>query len=101
MGFVVIEASSGDEALLLLTGLEELAGVVSDVIMPGDASGYDVVGAVKLLYPNAFAVIMTGYSESPPETEFEFSLLQKPFDAHALEQAISPALAQARDEKPS
>jgi two-component system cell cycle sensor histidine kinase/response regulator CckA len=98
MGFVVIEASSGDEALSLLTGLEELAGVVSDVIMPGDATGYDVVGAVKLLYPNAFAVIMTGYSERPPETDFEFSLLQKPFDACELEQAISPAHCVARDE---
>ncbi|WP_286238027.1 cache domain-containing protein [Neptuniibacter halophilus] len=97
-GFAVIEAASGDEALALLTGLEQLAGVVSDVIMPGSATGHDVVGAVKLLYPDAFAIIMTGYSETPPETEFGYILLQKPFDSAALERAIASQMAAMSDE---
>ncbi|EAR61596.1 cache domain-containing protein [Neptuniibacter caesariensis] len=89
MGFMVIEATSGDEALAMMTGLDNLAGVVSDVIMPGASSGYEVINAVKLLYPKAFAVIMTGYSDTPPETDFEYQLLQKPFTADHLKSAIS------------
>lgn len=101
MGYTVIEAGSGDEALQLLTGLETLAGVVSDVIMPGDSTGYDVAAAVNCLFPKSFSVIMTGYSESPPETDFEFSLLQKPFDSAALARAISPCMTDVTQEKTS
>ena len=92
MGFVVIEANSGDEAALLLAGLERVSGVVSDVVMPGHKNGYDVAALVKMQHPNAFVVLMTGYTENPPETDFDFNLLQKPFDADALAQAISPEL---------
>jgi CheY-like chemotaxis protein len=98
MGFAVIEANSGDEAVSLLAGLEEVSGVVSDVVMPGRKSGYDVAAMVKKQHPAAFAVLMTGYTENPPETDFEFNLLQKPFDADALAQAISPELVDKRSE---
>ena len=92
LGFAVLEASTGDEALSLLVGIEELAGLVSDVVMPGNSSGYDVAAQVRAQHSSAFIVLMTGYTENPPETDFEFKLLQKPFDACALEQAISPEL---------
>ncbi|MAY41636.1 MULTISPECIES: cache domain-containing protein [unclassified Neptuniibacter] len=92
LGFAVLEASTGDEALSLLVGIEELAGLVSDVVMPGTNSGYDVAAQVRAQHSSAFIVLMTGYTENPPETDFEFKLLQKPFDACALEQAISPEL---------
>jgi len=88
MGFAVIEASSGDEALDLLSNLNTLAGIVSDVVMPGKTNGYDVAKTIKEKNPEAFVVLMTGYSEKPPETNFEYTLLQKPFDQTALFQAI-------------
>jgi len=90
MGFSVVEACAGDEALAMLTGLPDLAGVVSDVVMPGETSGYEVATAVNTLFPEAFVVIMTGYSEQPSDTGFEFNLIQKPFDAQQLERAIFP-----------
>lgn len=98
MGFSVVEAASGDEALAMLTGLSDLAGVVSDVVMPGAATGYDVATAVNMIFPRAFVVIMTGYSEQPSKLEFEYSLIQKPFDAETLERKIAPCLTEHNQE---
>ncbi|MCP4597610.1 cache domain-containing protein [Neptuniibacter sp.] len=83
-GYSVIEAGSGDEALNILTGLDSLAGVVSDVVMPGESDGYAVAEAVKVCHPKAFVVLMTGYTENNPHTDFELTLLHKPFDPEEL-----------------
>ncbi|MFW1676946.1 cache domain-containing protein [Pontibacter sp. JAM-7] len=91
--FTVLEAGTADEALQILSGdIADLAGVVSDVVMPGESDGYAVAERVKQLFPQAFAVLMTGYSEPPPEKSFTYSLLQKPFTADSLTKAISSSL---------
>ncbi|MCE2029052.1 cache domain-containing protein [Sessilibacter corallicola] len=86
--YSVIEAGNGDEALAMLTGLEQLAGVVSDVVMPGEADGYQVASAVNVCHPQAFIILMTGYTESEPPVDFNISLLHKPFDPQALRRVL-------------
>lgn len=90
MGFSVLEAGSGDEAQRLLDKLPALAGLVSDVVMPGDSSGYEVARAVRLRHADAFIVLMSGYSDTPGEAEPDWTLLQKPFDPQTLCKAIFP-----------
>lgn len=90
IGFTVIEASTADEADTLLQHLPELAGVVTDVVMPGALDGYDVADRVQELYPAAFVVMMSGYSETHTEHDGDYRLLQKPFDQAALVKAIFP-----------
>lgn len=99
LGFMIVEACSGDEALMILKGLDGLGGVVSDVVMPGEQSGYDVATAVSEHHPDAFIVLMTGYSEPPPKLDFDFRLLPKPFDGESLQRAIQSQLAKAHLEK--
>jgi len=88
IGFTVLEAETADEADNLLLNLPELAGVVSDIVMPGEKDGYAVAQRVQERYPSAFVVLMTGYSETYSEHDGEFCLLQKPFDQAALTKAI-------------
>ena len=90
IGFTVLEAETADEADTLLLNLNELAGVVTDIVMPGAKDGYAVAQRVKERYPAAFIVLMTGYSEAYSEHDAEFSLLQKPFDQAALAKVIFP-----------
>lgn len=90
IGFTVIEAESADEADHLLMNLNELAGVVSDIVMPGKLDGYDVARRVETLYPSAFIVLMTGYSETYAGQGEGFTLLQKPFDQATLMEGIFP-----------
>ncbi|MGB0468440.1 MAG: cache domain-containing protein [Pontibacterium sp.] len=92
MGFSVVEAGTADEADKLLNHLSGLAGIVTDMMMPGKKTGYDIAHRVKVDYPSAFVVVMTGYSELYAEPDIEFTLLQKPFDPVALTKAIFPDL---------
>lgn len=90
IGFTVIEAASADEAMPLLEQIPELAGVVSDVVMPGQHDGYDVARQARALHGAAFVVLMSGYSDRNNDQAGEFALLQKPFDAAALARMIFP-----------
>lgn len=88
MGFAVLEAASGDEALGYLDAMETISGIVSDIVMPGKTNGYAFAKAVNQKHPEAFIVLMSGYSDPPPETDFTYSLLPKPFDPDTLARAI-------------
>ncbi len=88
LGYSVIEATNGDEALNILLGIDQIAGVISDVVMPGTADGYTVATTVKICHPNAVIVLMTGYTESDPPDDFKAFLLYKPFDPGTLVHAF-------------
>jgi PAS domain S-box-containing protein len=93
LGYSVLEASSADEALgLLAARLPALVGVVSDGVMPGKASCYDILARLKQDYQDVFFVLMTGYSDQLIQTEYDGVLLQKPFDTSALSDAIASNL---------
>ncbi len=91
MGFVIIEAASGDEGLALLGNIDSLAGVVTDVVLPGSASGLQVAEQVQSFHSGAFVVLMTGYSEAVMLEKISAPVLQKPFDKTQLEHAIIKA----------
>jgi len=91
MGFVIVEAASGDEGLVLLDNIGSLAGVVTDVVLPGTASGLEVAEQVQHVHPKAFVVMMTGYSEAVMLENSSIPLLQKPFDKIQLQNAIIKA----------
>ena len=99
MEFVVVEAGTGDEGLALLDTIVGLAGVVTDLVLPGEASGIQVAEQVHVSHPDAFVVMMTGYSERYSEGYSEAlgpntsraPLIQKPFDKAQLQQAIIKA----------
>lgn len=89
LGYAVIEASTADEAMNLLNmGLPSLVGVVSDGVMPGSATCYDVNVLIQKKYPKAFFILMTGYSDKLVNIEYNGIFLQKPFDSNALFDAI-------------
>ncbi|MEL0636414.1 PAS domain-containing protein [Marinomonas sp. TI.3.20] len=90
LGYSVIESSSADNALLLLeANLSALVGVISDAVMPGNASYYDISLMIKENYKGVFFVLMSGYSDQLVQLEYEGVLLQKPFDISALSDAIA------------
>lgn len=91
LGFVVVEAGNGDEALALLASIADLAGVVTDVMLPGSANGVRIAEAAQTSHPDAFVVMMTGYSEAVTRQEPHVTLIQKPFDQPLLQHAIIQA----------
>ena len=94
MGFGVIEACDGDEALALTESLDGLYGMVSDVMMPGAVDGFDLARNLNQMRPECKIVLISGYSfENDPRGEgaASFTLLYKPFEKEALRNAINLA----------
>lgn len=63
-GFDVVEAESGDEAILLLAGPGSLELVATDIQMPGSADGNAVADEAKRLRPGLPIIYMTGNAGS-------------------------------------
>jgi len=91
LGYPVIEATSGAEALELLGELPEIACVLSDVVMPGEINGRELARQAKLRRPDVRILLMSGYAEKVGNNRFEESpvpVLSKPFGKEALARAL-------------
>jgi PAS domain S-box-containing protein len=91
LGCGVIEAEEAKEALNLLEQVDEIALVISDVVMPGGFSGYELLMQAKARRPTLPFLLMTGYAHKAgdlPESFENTPLLRKPFDHSQLALAL-------------
>lgn len=91
LGYRVIDCQSPAEACELITTLPELEGLVTDVVMPGTISGYDVARALRNSWPEAAAVLISGYAsryDARPGDCRQLPLLRKPFTREQLGRAL-------------
>lgn len=78
-GFTVIEAASGDEALVLLEAGSPVEFVFSDVVMPGEINGVELARIVTDRYPHLHVVLASGHNELTIDLE-KVKLIGKPYD---------------------
>jgi len=85
-GYTTFTAQSGEEALTILKD-RPIDLVLSDVIMP-DMDGYQLVEAVKKLYPEIKIQLASGFSDvrhqNLVDETIHKNLLNKPFDSKTL-----------------
>jgi PAS domain S-box-containing protein len=96
LGYSVLAARSGREALDLYQRQgERIALVVLDMIMP-ELSGYDTYLALKKLNPDVAVLLSSGYSIDSLASELIelgcSGFLQKPFSVHELSQTVRSIL---------
>jgi CheY-like chemotaxis protein/anti-sigma regulatory factor (Ser/Thr protein kinase) len=97
LGFMVDVASSAGEALEKLAAGSRYDVIFSDVVMPG-MSGIDFAKVVRKQSPEVAIVLTSGYSHVlVEEGRHGFPLLQKPYSASDLAQALHDAQASARE----
>lgn len=95
LGFSVIEAESGEEALSLLDGIAGIRFIVSDIVMPG-LSGRDLARAVRTEHPGVAVVLVTGFARELSEDRIEgVPVLAKPWEKQDLITALTSALRAA------
>lgn len=92
LGHVVVEASSGAEALALLHESEAIDLVVTDQGMP-EMTGLQLSAAIRTFRPQLPVIIATGYAELPGGEAL--IRIGKPFDTRALAAAIDKAFCAA------
>jgi PAS domain S-box-containing protein len=95
LGYDVLEAQSGPEAIEVLKSAAPVALVFSDVVMPGGMSGYDIARWVHKSKPG-IKVLLTSGNEEPARREAPdlstLSVLGKPYSRAQLGHAVHDAL---------
>jgi CheY-like chemotaxis protein len=78
LGYPVLEAESGDEALAMLENIDDIGLLLTDIVMPGQLNGRALAVAARRLRPRIRVVLMSGYEEGRHEVP-AFPKLEKPF----------------------
>jgi signal transduction histidine kinase len=95
LGYAVLEATTGPEAITVLQSGAPIALVFSDIVMPGGMTGYDVAEWVRSTRPELKVLLTSGYSDVPlaaSEAVRAVKVLGKPYTREQLACALREAL---------
>lgn len=95
--YQVLEASDGPEAIALVRQRQDIALVLSDVVMPGGMSGFDVADKARALRPDLKVLLATGYAKGVDMrgaglSENDYAILRKPYGLKELAKALRKLL---------
>ena len=97
LGYDVLEAASGPQALEIMSKSDRVDLIFTDLIMSGGMSGYDLCNEIRNRYPDARLVLTSGYAEELVHAERledeKLSVLPKPYRQADLARFIADALA--------
>jgi CheY-like chemotaxis protein len=91
LGYAVVEAASGRQALEILRANAMVDLIVTDQVMPG-MTGLELAAEVRQLRPELPMLLATGYAERREVASAGLPLLRKPFGQDALAAAIASCL---------
>ncbi|HYD60962.1 MAG TPA: PAS-domain containing protein [Noviherbaspirillum sp.] len=92
LGYTVVEAADGREALEMLAQIDEIRFVISDVVMPGGLDGPALARNVRATRPDIGILLISGYDQGSAGAD-EFPLLDKPFTKPELATALAGCIA--------
>jgi CheY-like chemotaxis protein len=98
LGYRVLEASHGAEALTVLGGTPDVEIVFSDLVMPGGMSGLDLARLVRERHPEVRMILTSGYSaglmNQTDLAQLDLQVLRKPYRQAELARVFRAALAE-------
>lgn len=104
IGYRVVAASNGAEALAILARTPDIALLFTDVGLPGGMNGKQLADDAKRLRADLPVLFTTGYARNAIVHEGRLDpgvhLVPKPFDREELAQALRIALATPADSTP-
>ena len=95
LGYRVLPAGSGAEALQILASEPEVHLLFTDLVMPGGMSGYELSTRVRSLYPEIRVLLTSGYAEELAKGDHlaeQFKVLRKPYRQAELAAAVEDVL---------
>ncbi|HMP40229.1 MAG TPA: PAS domain S-box protein [Roseiflexaceae bacterium] len=97
LGYIVLEAANGPEALAILHERDDIDLLFTDIVMPGGMSGRDLADAAYAIYPQLKVLYTSGYTENAiihqGRLDPGIQLLTKPYRRADLARKIREALA--------
>jgi CheY-like chemotaxis protein len=97
LGYKSIEAESGGAALQLVAEGRKFDLLLTDVVMPGGITGYQLADQLRQTYPDTKVLFTSGYTElarSADQPARKDPLLSKPYRKQDLGRAVRLALDQ-------
>jgi nitrogen-specific signal transduction histidine kinase/ActR/RegA family two-component response regulator len=96
-GYRVFSAVNGDDALRLWAAhRDEIDLLFTDMVMPGEMTGWELASKLRAGKPGLKVIICTGYSQESDLRELDAgtrtALLRKPFDVARLLQTVRQCL---------
>lgn len=97
LGYLTLEAETGEQALDMLASSAEIDMLISDLMLPGGLSGAEVIHHARQHWPALPLLLISGQDLRPADNPAlpEVELLHKPFTRAQLAQALGKALAKA------
>jgi CheY-like chemotaxis protein len=96
LGYTVIEASDGADALRILDNTPDIDLLFTDVVMPGGLTGPDVAKMARTRRPTLKILFVSGYTDNAMADQgwldSEMLLLQKPYRRADLAAKVRKAL---------
>ena len=97
LGYSIVTARDGHEALRLINDCETFDLMITDVMMPGGINGWQLGQAIRDIRPGMPVLFISGFSDDVAEKDrravSDFLLLRKPFGQSELDESIRRALA--------
>ena len=98
LGYRVLTASNGEQALERLAEEPSVALLFSDVVMPGGMNGYELAEQATAAYPGLKVLLTSGYTEKAVadngQARFAANLLSKPYSYDELAQLVRALLGE-------
>ncbi|NNJ73902.1 MAG: PAS domain S-box protein, partial [Anderseniella sp.] len=97
LGYMVHAANDGEQAREMLNTIPDIDLVFTDLVMPGELSGYEVAQYVQRHFPEIPVLLTSGYAEELTRGEKlqanQLTLLRKPYRLGELAEAVTEAMA--------
>lgn len=90
LGYPVVEAADGREALTQLETGRDIRLMLSDIVMPGGVDGFALARKARALYPNLAIILATGFA--PKTDDATWPILRKPYDIDTLSKTLRALL---------
>ena len=94
--YKVIAASDGPQAMKILEQREDIDLVLSDVVMPGGMTGFDVAEKALALRPDVKILLATGYAKGVEPnwgaSQTDYPTLRKPYGLQEMARTIREIL---------
>ncbi|WDR06289.1 PAS domain S-box protein [Devosia rhodophyticola] len=96
LGYRVLEAASGADALTILATEPHIDLVFTDLVMPGGISGYELSANVRANYPGVRVLLTSGFADVLAHGDLlaaeQLKVLRKPYRQADLAAAIGNAM---------
>jgi len=95
LGYKTLEAANANAALDLFREHEKIDVVFTDIVMPGDMNGVELIQIVRQKYPHIKVLFTSGYTENAiPNYQFctDEEMISKPYRRDALAKKLQKIL---------